>query len=87
MVSTRLGAEGLTREDGKLCRLADDPAEFAARVVSLLEDPAGASAMACRAREEVVENWDMAAITRKLAGGYAEALKRKCADRPTSSSS
>ncbi len=38
--------------------------------------------MARRAREEVVMNWDMAVLTRKLAAGYGEMVRKK---RATSS--
>jgi hypothetical protein len=33
--------------------------------------------MAARARAEVAEHWDMAAITRKLVAGYGELVKEK----------
>ena len=79
VVSTRLGAEGLERESGRFCLLADDPAEFARHVVTLFRNPAGAAEMAARARQEVVENWDMAAITRKLEASYREVLREKAA--------
>lgn len=75
-VSTTLGAEGLAREDGEFCFLADDAAEFAAKVVRLLEDTALAAAMAARARREVEANWDMEVITRRLVAKY-EALMRE----------
>ncbi len=77
VVSTRVGAEGLGREDGEFCRLADDPREFAAHVLALFENPQEAAKMAQRAREEVVRNWDMATLTRKLAASYREALRTK----------
>lgn len=77
VVSTTLGAEGLARADGDFCALSDDPAGFAAKVVQLLKDEAAATAMAARARREVEENWDMAAITRKLVARYAELLSAK----------
>ncbi|HVW83673.1 MAG TPA: glycosyltransferase, partial [Bryobacteraceae bacterium] len=38
VVSTRLGAEGLAREDGAFCALADEAETFAARVVELLQN-------------------------------------------------
>ncbi len=85
VVSTRVGAEGLGAKDGELCALADDPAEFADRVVALLGDPQRAAEMAARARAEVEANWDMAAITRKLAEGYRTMVREKRA--PTSSAS
>lgn len=77
VVSTRLGAEGLARNDGEFCALADDAETFARRVVGILEDPAKARAMVERARREVVENWDSAVITARLAACYREALRAK----------
>jgi glycosyltransferase involved in cell wall biosynthesis len=77
VVSTRIGAEGLGRMDGQFCRLADDPAGFAACVVEVLENPGKAAEMVQRARAEVVANWDMATITRRLAAGYRQVLAAK----------
>ena len=77
VVSTVLGAEGLARVDGEFCALSDDPGGFAAKAVQLLEDEEAARAMAERARREVVENWDMAAITGKLVARYREMLSAK----------
>ncbi len=72
VVSTTLGAEGLARVDGEFCALADDAEGFAEKAVRLLENPALAAEMALRARAEVVENWDMAVITRRLVAKYRE---------------
>ena len=77
VVSTRVGAEGLESESGRFCLLADDPEEFSRHVVALFEDPERAAEMAARARREVVENWDMAAITRKLEVSYRDVLRAK----------
>ncbi|HWR52355.1 MAG TPA: glycosyltransferase [Bryobacteraceae bacterium] len=77
VVSTRIGAEGLARDDGQFCALADDPVEFAAKVVQLLDAPERAAAMAARARNEVLQNWDATALTRRLVGSYREALAGK----------
>ena len=77
VVSTAIGAEGLARKDGEFCALADQPAKFAERVLALFEDPAGAAAMAARARAEVENNWDMAAITARLVAGYRALVKTK----------
>jgi O-antigen biosynthesis protein len=77
VVSTKVGAEGLAKVDGEFCALADDPAGFASRALALLRDPEGAAVMAERARAEVVANWDMAAITRKLVASYRELVKEK----------
>jgi GT2 family glycosyltransferase len=77
VVTTRIGAEGLFSEDGEVCSLADDPATFAAKVLALFDNPEQALAMACRARDEVVARWDMAAITAKLSASYHEAVREK----------
>jgi glycosyltransferase involved in cell wall biosynthesis len=77
VVSTSVGAEGLTTVDGAICALADDPAQFAERVLAMLEDPDAAAKMAAHARAEVEANWDMAAITRKLVDGYRELARAK----------
>ncbi|MEK7406049.1 MAG: glycosyltransferase [Acidobacteriota bacterium] len=83
VVSTTLGAEGLGKVDGEFCALADAPAAFAGKIVALLDQPERAMEMAQRARREVVENWDMAVLTRRLAESYAEVLREK-RGRPTS---
>ena len=77
VVSTRLGAEGLAREDGEFCALADEAPAFAAKVVGLLRDPGLAAEIAGRARQEVETNWDTGAITVKLVAKYGEILRRK----------
>jgi glycosyltransferase involved in cell wall biosynthesis len=76
VVSTYIGAEGLARKDGEICFLADDPLEFADRVVELLTNPGRGEEMARAAREEVLANWDMQAITDKLVASYRQALRK-----------
>jgi glycosyltransferase involved in cell wall biosynthesis len=82
VVSTRLGAEGLASQEGEICALADEPAEFARHVVDLLRDPAKAAAMAARARHEVAEKRDMQVITRRLVESYRAAIAHKQATSP-----
>jgi len=77
VVSTRLGAEGLAREDEEFCALADDPETFAARVVELLTDAEKAARMAERARREVEANWDMAVVIGRLVGRYRALMAAK----------
>jgi GT2 family glycosyltransferase/glycosyltransferase involved in cell wall biosynthesis len=77
VVSTRLGAEGLAERDGEICALADTPEEFAAAVLRLLADPAEAKRMAVRAREYVVRERDIAAMTARLVESYAQAVAAK----------
>jgi GT2 family glycosyltransferase/glycosyltransferase involved in cell wall biosynthesis len=77
VVSTKIGAEGLAGKDGEFCLLADDPKDFAAKVVHVLRHPEEAREMARRARAHVVEHWDMAVITAKLENSYRVKLQCK----------
>jgi glycosyltransferase involved in cell wall biosynthesis len=77
VVSTRIGAEGLATIDGEICALADDPGEFAAKIVELLGDATKAGEMAQRARERVVATRDMAVLTRRLVESYRAVLEEK----------
>jgi glycosyltransferase involved in cell wall biosynthesis len=78
-VSTRLGAEGLAEEDGRVCRLADEPEAFAQKIVELFRHPEEAAAMARRAREHVERNHDARTMAAKLVETYRELLRRKAA--------
>lgn len=71
VVSTRLGAEGLTENDRDLCRLADDPETFARAVVEQLEN--ADLEMTRRARREVETNWDIRVMTERLVETYRKA--------------
>ncbi|MEO7144369.1 MAG: glycosyltransferase [Bryobacteraceae bacterium] len=82
VVSTRLGAEGLAGEDGVVCALADNPAEFAAKIADLLDHPEQARALAERARAEVVAHRDMRTMTERLVASYGAAIEHKRAGRP-----
>jgi GT2 family glycosyltransferase len=79
-VSTRLGAEGIARNDGEFCALADSPDEFAAKIVKLFDAPSDAAAMAARARRQVEQHWDMADCTRRLVKSYQESVVSKRRD-------
>jgi len=81
VVSTRLGAEGLANEDGKICALADEPGQFADRVLNLLENPARAADMAQRAREEVIAHRDMKRMTERLVESYETEIQRMRSER------
>ena len=76
-VSTYIGAEGLARKDGEFCLLADEPEQFAKKVVWLFENPEKAAELASRARQELIANWDMAVLTRRLEQSYREAVREK----------
>ena len=81
VVSTGLGAEGLAGKDGEICALADEPAEFARKIVELFEDPEMAGKLACRAREQVVATRDMRVLTERLVESYREVVREKRKDR------
>ncbi len=82
VVSTRLGAEGLTSTDGELCALADEPAAFAHKILDLLSDPSRASAMARRARAEVEATREISELTRRMVAGYRHMVAEKRAKGP-----
>ncbi len=64
-------------KDETICALADDPAQFAQRVLALLEDPQAAE-LTARARLEVETTWDMgAAIALEAGGGISQTGARK----------
>jgi len=75
-VSTPLGAEGLAKNDGEVCRLAAAPNEFADSILHLFTHPADAFQMACRARREV-ECRDTRATTARLVETYRKVLAEK----------
>jgi GT2 family glycosyltransferase len=77
VVSTRLGAEGLSDVDGELCALADDPESFANHILDLFDRPDKAAVMASRARKAVEERWDMTTITQRLADSYHKVVEEK----------
>ena len=77
VVSTQVGAEGLATHDGEICALADDPTEFAAKIVELFNDAKTAREMARRAREQVVATRDMGVLTRELVESYRKVLRLK----------
>ncbi len=77
VVSTRIGAEGLASKDGEICRLADDPREFARAILDLFANPGEAEAMARRARAEVERNWDMPVLTQALVKEYSRIVASK----------
>jgi len=62
VVSTTIGAEGLQMTDGAEIEIADAPADFAARVVALLNAPGNAHALGARGRAAVVARHDWATI-------------------------
>ncbi len=70
VVSTSIGAEGLPVRHGETILLTDEPAKFAACVVSLLRDPAQRKRLGQASRKLVEENHSWA----RVAKGFAEVL-------------
>jgi GT2 family glycosyltransferase len=76
-VSTRIGAEGISANDGELCRLADECEAFANAIVDVFENPQSAEAMVQRARKYVENEHDSRRLTEKLAESYRGVVERK----------
>jgi sugar transferase (PEP-CTERM/EpsH1 system associated) len=74
LVSTRVGAEGLPLVSGEHVLLADDPADFARAVVSLLRDPPRRRALGLAARRLVEERYTWAQVAREFETRCEEAL-------------
>ena len=70
IVSTRLGCDGFSLEDGHEVRFADDPPAFAEAVVSLLEDRDHAEALGRAARTYVEAHYGWDAIVPRLEALY-----------------
>ncbi len=77
VVSTGIGAEGITTKSGAFLELADDAKAFADAVATLLTKPDEAERLARAARREVEANWDMTVITRSLLEHYREVVRYK----------
>jgi glycosyltransferase involved in cell wall biosynthesis len=73
VVSTRLGAEGLSLVEGTEILLNDDPSGFAAAVCELLSNPEVRRRQAAAARRKVEESYGWEAIGRR----FAEQLLRR----------
>jgi len=80
VVSTSVGCEGLHVVDGEHLLVADTPADFAERVVTLLKDQALRERLSRKARELVESQYDWSVMGERLlrvyndlcAGNHAE---------------
>jgi glycosyltransferase involved in cell wall biosynthesis len=66
VVSTTIGVEGIDAEPGRHLLVADRPADFAAAVLRLLEDPSEAAQLAGAARRLIEERYDWRTALREL---------------------
>jgi glycosyltransferase involved in cell wall biosynthesis len=79
VVSTTLGVEALPVTDGRECRIADEPREFARAVLALLDDHESASSMSLAARAFVTEHYTWDAVGDVLNGIVASVLEKRTA--------
>lgn len=77
VVSTRIGAEGLTHTDGEHCRLVDSPQEFAAAIEELLKDREAAAQLGNRALDYVRAQWDAQVVIERMAAEFTRRLEQK----------
>jgi glycosyltransferase involved in cell wall biosynthesis len=73
VISTSIGAQGLDLEDGKDLLLADEPAEFAAKTVRLLNDPEWCRAFSARGRI-VAQRYDWSVLFQRLIDGWTSPI-------------
>jgi len=85
IVSTTLGAEGIEAAPGRDILIADDPAGFAAAVLSLLEDPALGVRLGRAARELSVARYSWSAAASRLGGFYEQIIAAHGASTPSRS--
>jgi glycosyltransferase involved in cell wall biosynthesis len=74
VVSTSLGAEGLESVAGKHLLIADDPAEFSAAVVRILNEPGLAASLGAAGRALVSESYSWQGTAKSLAAFFQQAL-------------
>lgn len=75
VVSTRLGAEGITGGSDHLV-LADEPEAFATAVLALLDDQESRERIGTRARAFVAARYDWSVVTEALSATLAQLLAR-----------
>jgi polysaccharide biosynthesis protein PslH len=75
VVSTRLGCEGIDVTDGQHLLVADDPEDFARRVVSLMRDPGRARALGDEGRRLIERQYDWKSVARALEAFHQRVLQ------------
>lgn len=74
LVSTSMGLEGISAQDGQDALIADTPAEFASAIVSLLTHLALRERIAASAKARATEQFSTAAWTTRIAAVLAKAV-------------
>lgn len=77
IVSTRIGAEGIDGQDGEHFFLADDPADFAERMIRLAENATLRNALGAQTREFVRRHFDRTAIAGRMLRFYNDLQSTK----------
>jgi glycosyltransferase involved in cell wall biosynthesis len=75
VISTRIGAEGLEIDPAKHYIAADEPATFAAAIVSYLRDARAAQEMARYSRSYVLDRYDWDALAERLEQVWFDCLE------------
>ena len=76
VVTTTVGAEGLSVVSGKNCLIADTPQEFANCVCWLLDDPGQAAILGRNGRKLVVERYDWSRMAQELGRAWTETASK-----------
>jgi O-antigen biosynthesis protein len=86
VVSTSIGAEGLTSQSGVICELADTADGFAAAILKLFRNQDYSRELATRARNTVVSTRDIGKMTAQLERVYRSEVARLRDTKPIPSS-
>jgi glycosyltransferase involved in cell wall biosynthesis len=82
MVSTTIGAEGLSLEHGRELLIGDTPQELADAAIGLLRDPALGDRLARAARETALRRFSWESVAAVLDGVYNSVVGRYSANVP-----
>ena len=80
VVSTRLGAEGLAEPGRRVLRARRRPGGFAAKILSLFEDPEAPRPWPPAPERKWRQNWDMGGSRARLEASYREAVLGEAGD-------
>jgi glycosyltransferase involved in cell wall biosynthesis len=76
MVTTSIGSEGITLQDGENAIYADDADSFAAAVLRVMNDSDLAARLGAHARAQAVAHYDWKAITSCMLSAYSDFPER-----------